>query len=63
MKSIVYALYKTKNQNYIFLRQKPDYDEKQITAAGLIFHNLACSFKYIKCEFGSNLFKDSGNGT
>lgn len=39
------------------------YDEKQIVAAGLIYHNLACSFKFIKCEFRWNLFKNSKNGT
>lgn len=52
MKSKAYALYKIKVQNFIILRQLPEYDEKHIAAAGLIFHNLVCSFKYIKCEFG-----------
>ena len=49
MKSKSYALYKTKDQNYIFLRQLPEYDEKQIVPAVLIFHNFGCSFKYISC--------------
>lgn len=52
MKNKVYALYKTIDQNYIFLRQLPEYGKKQTAAVVLIFHNLVCSFKYISCEFG-----------